>query len=86
MRNILASICFNADIKTDLMQFLRLIMKNRSDVSNGKLQVYHLRNKLINTLSFILEVTASKDLPALMTLFEIEVEQDKMHFIKMSSH
>ena len=47
--------------------------------------MYQLRNKLINTLSFILEVTSSKDLPALMSLFEIEVEEDKMHLIKMNA-
>jgi len=97
LKNILIAICLNQSIKADIIQFLRLIMKNKSDlpaqIQDGKKpqgqgdaqQGYQFRNKIINTLTFILQIAAKKDLPSLLALFEITVPADKISEIKMSN-
>ena len=62
LKNILTAICLNQSIKADIIQFLRLIMKSKSDLpaqaQDGKKpqgqgdaqQGYQFRNKIINTL------------------------------------
>ena len=72
LKNILLTVCLNHNIKTDVVQFLRLIMKNKTEVpintsildrktsqsalstANDNQQSYQFRNKIINTLTFVL--------------------------------
>lgn len=97
LKNILTAICLNQTVKADIVQFLRLIMKNKTDLpaqaQDGKKpqgqgdaqQGYQFRNKIINTLTFILQIAAKKDLPSLLALFEVKVPADKVAEIKMSN-
>ena len=36
LKNILLTVCLNHNIKTDVVQFLRLIMKNKTEVPQNK--------------------------------------------------
>ena len=66
LKNILTAICLNQSVKADIVQFLRLLMKNKTDLpaqaQDGKKpqgqgdaqQGYQFRNKIINTLTYIL--------------------------------
>jgi hypothetical protein len=97
LKNILTAICLNQSVKADIVQFLRLLMKNKTDLpaqaQDGKKpqgqgdaqQGYQFRNKIINTLTFILQIAAKKDLPSLLALFEVKVPADKVAEIKMSN-
>lgn len=90
LKNILTAICLNQSVKADLVQFLRLIMKNKTDMpvpqQDGKKaqvqgeaqQGYQFRNKIINTLTFILQIAAKKDISSLLAIFEINVPADKV--------
>lgn len=57
LKNVLAVICLNIDVKADLVQFLRLLMKQKSGQENCNV----FRNKVINSLTCILRVAVHKD-------------------------
>ena len=75
LKSILTTICLGSNVKTDIVQFLRLILKQKSD-SPGDAQPgqqgYHYRNKIINTLTFVMKTAARKDSRQLLALFEID--------------
>lgn len=89
LMNILYTICFNPNVKTDLMQFLRLMMKQKSLISQKTASQaefqYLYRNKIINTLSFILEIAQSQDKMALLKLFNFDLKDEVYQKIEIST-
>lgn len=65
LKNILITICLNSNVKTDLIQLLRLLLKYKQN------SVYPCRNKVINALTIIIKIAAVKDQKSLLTLLDI---------------
>lgn len=70
LKNIMITICLNTNVKTDIVQLLRLILKYKAD--NG----YPCRNQIINALTFVMKISAKKDTGSLLAFFEIDVPAD----------
>lgn len=88
LMNILITICLNPNVKTDLMQFLRLIMKQKSQLPNktaaqAEFQ-YVYRNKILNTLTFVLQIAQKKDTNKFLDLFNISLSADQRQSFKIS--
>ena len=66
--NIVRTLCLCTNIRTDLVQFLRLVLKQKSEASNAG---YHCRNKILNTLTYVLKLTSTKDKERLFSLLEV---------------
>jgi hypothetical protein len=79
--NTLATICLNSNVRTDIMHFLRLIIRNKSEG-----QIYEMRNKLINALAFLLELACKKDHESLMMFFELDLDKKQQDKLKISDH
>jgi len=77
LKNVLATICLNPSVKVDLAQFLRLVLKQKSgSASERQSQAeagYQARNKVINTLTFVLKLAASQDTERFLSLFDVEM-------------
>ena len=94
LKNILTTICLNSNVKTDIVQFLRLILKQKTQIQsqpssaiinqNDHQYGYQCRNKIINTLTFVMKIAARKDTDTLLALFEIELPENKKSRVKVS--
>ena len=78
LRNIMITICLNSNVKTDIVQLLRLILKYKAD--NG----YPCRNQVINALTFVMKISAKKDTSSLLAFFEIDLPEDKKDSLVIS--
>jgi hypothetical protein len=54
---------------------------SQSDNAHG----YQFRNKIINTLTFVMKIAAQKDTSTLLSLFEIEMPENRKTPIKVSN-
>lgn len=92
MKNILTTICLNPKVKTDIVQLLRLILKQKSTLAqapastgqNDQHYGYQYRNKVVNTLTFVLKIAAKRDTAKLLGLFEINLGPTAREQVKVS--
>jgi hypothetical protein len=88
LMNILITICLNPNVKTDLMQFLRLIMKQKTQMPNKTAAQaeyqYIYRNKIVNTLTYVLKIAQQQDTDKFLKLFNIALTTEEMETFKIA--
>lgn len=72
LQSVLTTICLNPSVRTDLVQFLRLMMKQKNQESKTEV-TYAQRNKIINSLTIVLKIASYKDAQAFLEFFGIEI-------------
>lgn len=73
--NIIKTLCLCTNVRTDLVQFLRLVLKQKSETSNAG---YQCRNKILNTLTYVLKLTSTKDKERLFDLLGLGAAAERV--------
>mmetsp|Transcript_38990 Transcript_38990/g.59292 ORF Transcript_38990/g.59292 Transcript_38990/m.59292 type:complete len:87 (+) Transcript_38990:1626-1886(+) len=66
IQSILTTVCFNAHVNVDVIQLLRLLIKQKTEGKKAKDVEYRLRNKILNSFTSALKFTHTKDTAGLL--------------------